>query len=446
MHCEKNNNKISAMKNNKENYLKILALILILIGAQSTLKAQFSMDAQIRPRAEYRNGFKQLVNETNDPAFFISQRTRLNVGFKSDKIQLGISVQDVRVWGDQPQLVATSNQLMLHQAWAAYLFNDHLKLKVGRQELVYDDARILGNVDWAQQARSHDLALLTYENTFKLHLGVAYNQEQERLIGTDYQVNNYKTMQFAWFHKSFDKLNLSLLAMNNGWQFDYVEDGLDKSKTVFAQTFGGRVVYKQNKLDLNAAAYLSTGKDASDRDLSAYYLTAGANYAANSDWIFGLGWEYLSGTSEIERSKNPDYTNKSFNPYYGTNHKFNGFMDYFYVGNHINSVGLSDVYVSAKYRQEKWNLAGTLHFFNAANEVLNKDIVNVNEAMSNGLGTELDLVFSYNLSPQVGLSVGYSQMFGTKTLEMLKGGDSGITNNWAWVMINFKPTLIKEIF
>ncbi|MDY0076606.1 MAG: alginate export family protein [Bacteroidales bacterium] len=435
------------MENIKRHYFKLVTLSILLIGIQSGINAQFSLDAQIRPRAEYRNGFGKLINDTDDPAFFISQRSRLNAGFKSDKIQLGISIQDVRVWGDQPQLVANSNQLMLHQAWAAYLFNDHLKLKLGRQELVYDDARILGNVDWAQQARSHDLALLTYENTFKLHLGVAYNQEKEKSIGTDYQVNNYKTMQFAWFHKDFDKWNLSLLAMNNGWQFDYTELGIDKSKTVFAQTLGGRVVYKQDKLDLNASGYFSTGKDASDRDLSAYYIGAGANYAANSNWVFGLGWEYLSGTSELERDINPDYTNKSFNPYYGTNHKFNGFMDYFYVGNHINRVGLSDIYASAKFRREKWDLAGTLHFFSAANEVLNKDIINVNEAMSNGLGTELDLVFSYKLSPQVELSAGYSQMFGTKTLEMLEGGgDSGITNNWAWLMINFKPQLIKELF
>lgn len=426
--------------------LKLVVFSFFILGLQPLLKAQFSMDAQIRPRVEYRNGFKELVDKTNDPAFLISQRTRINAGFKSDKILMGISIQDIRVWGDQPQLVANSNQLMMHEAWAAYLFNEHLKLKVGRQELVYDDARILGNVDWAQQARSHDMALLAYEQQFKLHLGAAYNQGQERLTGTDYQVDNYKTMQFAWFNKGFGKLNLSLLVMNNGWQFDYEEQGIDKSKTVFAQTLGGRVVYKQNKLDLNAAGYFSTGKDTNDRELSAFYLAAAANYAASSNWAFGLGWEFLSGTSELEKAKDPGYTNKSFNPYYGTNHKFNGFMDYFYVGNHINSVGLSDIYASAKYAEEKWNIVGTLHFFNAANEILNQDIINVAEAMSNGLGTELDLVFSYKLSPQVALSAGYSQMFGTKTLEMLKGGDSGITNNWVWVMVNFKPQLIKELF
>jgi hypothetical protein len=34
---------------------------------------------------------------------------------------------------------------------------------------------------------------------------------------------------------------------------------------------------------------------------------------------------------------------KSFNSLYGTNHKFNGWVDYFYVGNHAESIGLVDI-------------------------------------------------------------------------------------------------------
>ncbi|MBU1368000.1 MAG: alginate export family protein [Bacteroidetes bacterium] len=435
------------MKKTVKNLTRLFLLAGIIGGIQPLLKAQFSLEAQIRPRTEYRNGFKQLVTEDAESAFFVSQRSRLNALYKKDKVQLGISFQDVRVWGDQPQLAASSNQLMVHQAWAAYLINDHLKFKLGRQELVYDDARILGNVDWAQQARSHDLALLTYEQNFKLHIGAAYNQQEERLLGTDYQIaNNYKTMQFAWFHKKFDHWNLSLLVLNNGWQHDYITDEVEKYKTVFSQTLGGRFSYLHKAFRFNAASYFSTGKDANDRALAAYYFAADANYKANSNWNFSLGWEYLSGTSELEKLNNEDYTNKSFNPYYGTNHKFNGYMDYFYVGNHINSVGLSDVFLSAKYQQTKWNLQGALHFFSAANEVLNQDVINALEAMPNKLGTEFDLVYSYQLSPQVALSAGYSQIFGTKTLEMLKGGDADTANNWAWLMINFNPKLIQELF
>jgi hypothetical protein len=48
------------------------------------------------------------------------------------------------------------------------------------------------------------------------------------------------------------------------------------------------------------------------------------------------------------------------------------------------------------------------------------------------------------LAPYASLTAGYSQMFGTETLQKLRGGDYKQTNNWAWLMISFKPVFIKE--
>jgi hypothetical protein len=78
-----------------------------------------------------------------------------------------VAVQDVRVWG---QDASTNNRitnsalngLMLHEAWAEISLLDTNKtklgkefaLKIGRQELLYDDSRLLGNLDWLQQAQA----------------------------------------------------------------------------------------------------------------------------------------------------------------------------------------------------------------------------------------------------------------------------------------------------
>ena len=97
--------------------------------------------------------------------FFISQRTRLNLGYKNPRFSVGITVQDVRVWG---QDASTINRyaapgldgIMIHEAWAQVNLLDtarkdmELQVKLGRQELNYDDARLLGNLDWLQQARA----------------------------------------------------------------------------------------------------------------------------------------------------------------------------------------------------------------------------------------------------------------------------------------------------
>ena len=69
----------------------------------------------------------------------------------------------------------------------------------------YDNARFMGNLDWAQQGRSHDALLFTKQDADRnsqLHLAFAFNQpygfEPANLSGTDYLgINNYKSMIFV---------------------------------------------------------------------------------------------------------------------------------------------------------------------------------------------------------------------------------------------------------
>jgi hypothetical protein len=64
--------------------------------------------------------------------------------------------------------------------------------------------------------------------------------------------------------------------------------------------------------------------------------------------------------------------------------------------------------------------------------------------MSKGLGTEIDLFFSFKLTKGVSFKGGYSQMFASETMEAVKGGSGSETNNWAYAMILFKPTLFEH--
>lgn len=63
---------------------------------------QFDMSAEIRPRFESRRGFKELISPDESASNFVSQRTRLSFDFEMDRISLGVSIQNVRVWGDAP--------------------------------------------------------------------------------------------------------------------------------------------------------------------------------------------------------------------------------------------------------------------------------------------------------------------------------------------------------
>ena len=409
--------------------------------------AQFSLSGEVRPRMEYLHGYSTLTDKDADPAGFASQRTRINFNYSNDRVKMGVSMQDVFIWGSQPQLFSTSNNLSVHQAWGQYFLTPSLSLKLGRQELVYDDERIFGSSNWDQQGRSHDVALLRYDGMLRIDIGAAFNQDHKHLSGTYYGLHNYKMMQFVWLNTDIvDDLNLSLLFLNNGYQYDgeLFDDNSDtKKKDVFNQTLGGRLVYAPGGFNVHASAYYTMGKDMEDRDLSAYYVGLGADYDLNREWTFGMGWELLSGTDQKDMIENPDgYKNRSFNPFYGTSHKFNGFMDYFNAnGNWANSVGLNDLFASVQFARRNFEVNLTGHAFLTAADVVKDG--NVNEKMESYLGTEIDLTMSYKLSKTSNVVLGYSQMIGSETLQTLKGGDKDACNNWAYLMFTFKPVFLK---
>ena len=408
------------------------AFSLILFLSLTSVYSQFTVDAKLRPRFEYRHGYKTLFPDDTDPATFISQRTRLNFGYKTEKFHLYLSPQDVRVWGDVPQLnVADENGFSLHQAWADVLLVSELSLKIGRQEIVYDDQRFFGNVDWAQQGRSHDAAILKFEPTYlKLHLGVAYNQDDESLTGNTLTTNTYKSLQYIWLHKDWEKLSASFLFLNNGLQYINETDE-PKNETRYSQTAGVHLKAKVDKFHFASNLYYQFGKDVSNNDLSGYLLSLEANYSAMENLNIGLGGELQSGNDYGAPSNGK---NKAFNPLYGTNHKFNGFMDYFYVGNHINNVGLVDLFGNVKYSfNKKSNINLALHQFLAA--------AKINDGASKSLGFELDLVTSHKLSEFVSLQAGYSQFFTSGGIETVKNNFDDNSNNWGWAMITIDPVL-----
>jgi hypothetical protein len=61
--------------------------------------------------------------------------------------------------------------------------------------------------------------------------------------------------------------------------------------------------------------------------------------------------------------------------------------------------------------------------------------------MDKYLGTEIDFSGNLKLSKSVTISLGYSQMFGTESLQNLRGGDRDATQNWARASVHFHPNL-----
>ena len=202
---------------------------------------------------------------------------------------------------------------------------------------------------------------------------------------------------------------------------------------------GVGISFKNDKWDTNLGLYGQSGKRVvanTSNNLSAYYAGLNVGYAINTKFKTTLGYEFLSGKNQDDTST--DF--KSFTPIFGTNHAFNGFMDYFYVGNHQNSVGLQDIFLKLNYTQNKWQFNLIPHLFSAPNTVLDASL----NKMDSNLGTEIDFTTSCNLQKDVVATAGYSQMFGSKTLEVLKGGNKEYTTNWVWIMVSINPRIFTS--
>ena len=186
-----------------------IAIIGLLFLINRNANAQFTLSAEFRPRTEYVHGIKSPVDSAQNPALFTSQRARLSFDYKHKSYETFLSLQDIRTWGSEPQLNFTDANSSVHEAWGKINFNKKSSIKLGRQEVIYDDQRIFGSVNWTQQARSHDAAIFRYkDSTLIIDFGGAYNQNSPQLSTTSYNVpNSYKSLQLFWLNKTYKKLS-----------------------------------------------------------------------------------------------------------------------------------------------------------------------------------------------------------------------------------------------
>lgn len=417
-----------------------LLLPLIAWSQDQNKENSFSMSAQIRPRAEYRNGVMSPRNEGAKPATFINNRARLSMEYKRSDLTLKMSAQHVGVWGQDPQ-IDKNGRFILNEAWARLNFGKGFFTQIGRQTLSYDDERILGGLDWNVAGRYHDALKLGYENQkHHLHLILAFNQNDEKVIGGTYYQKGaqpYKNMQTIWYNYTAPKnFTGSLLFMNLGLETG--DAAIQKSNTRYLQTMGTYLTYKIGSWDLNGAFYYQCGKNQLASDVSASMWSIRGNWNISSKWGLILGSDHLSG----DRQDSKKY--EAFDPLYGTHHKFYGAMDYFYATLFTNGLnpGVWDNQVGIAFKPGKTTLLTlNYHYFAATTDV---DWNGKN--YDRGLGSEFDLQIDWTLAKDVKLSAGYSFMAGTETMDIVKGGNHDSWQDWGWLSLNINPKIFSTLW
>jgi len=450
-----------------------LFIILFSLTLMSELKAQFTISGQLRTRTELRDGQGTPSVQDTVPAIFTSQRTRINFGYSGYRFKVYTAIQDARVWGQDASstnrnTTDPNDGLMIHEAWGEFSLVDtgrvvkNFTVKIGRQELVYDDSRLLGNLDWLQQARRHDAALVKFDHAgWTAHVGAAFNQNAERKSNTIYNgvpsgytagTNGvgamYKSMQFLYVSKKLPFGNASILAVKDDFsKFHYAPADIAKVTPIYEQAVWSRYTVGAyavgtafKKMSFTASAYYQGGHFREGTKLNEYLLSLSTLYAAGRKFSVGPGVDITSGNN----GSDPSQRYQRFDPLYGTPHKFWGFMDYFYVADGFGPNGLIDYYLKTRYKpKEKITLTLDAHQF-----VLPQAVTDESGAvLGKGLGTELDFAFNYTMTKQITIEGGYSSMFSTTTMlatkvKNVKANDT--FSNWAYLMISIKPEFILK--
>jgi hypothetical protein len=504
-------------KKMKKNHKSKWGLVFMSLLACSTLThAQITLTGQIRTRTELRDGLATLNPIGAKAAAFTTQRSGLTFGYKWDRLTFGATLRDVRVWGQDASTIsnADGNRLFLHEAWAEVILAniadttlkfkafDNLSVKIGRQEFIYDDVRLLGNLDWLQQGRRFDAMLFKgMKSGWQIDLGLAFNQNTDAFgtkgtfytpgnvpayvanskgnyvtipagfvptsgkggapvlanaVSTNAQNQQFKSLQFLYLSRKFGQTKLSVLALKDDFQ-KYRIDSLGSSSAgvVYGRRYdveGVNTRYTYGAMltglignassKLGKIAWQAFGYSQAGKDRDGLELAAhhyGANFMLQRGKLsFGPGYEVLSGNNTIS----PSGKNNRFDPLYGTPHRHWGYMDYFYVGTGSPAGGLANAFFKTKYVANP-NLFVTLDFHNFALASPTKNGLDASGGkLDSQLGTEIDLLINYNLNKFTNVELGYSHLQATNSLEYVKLTSMDKAKhgaNWLYLMLNIRP-------
>ena len=402
----------------------------------------FIVDVNFMTRGELRyGGLSTQANENDkDRARFVLARTRLGVGYSRKWLDLRVTAQHSGIWGE-----AGKGTISVYEAWARLKSNNGMFAQIGRQELNYDDERILGRNDWAMAANSHDAVRVGIERSdHKAHVILAYNQTSQNINGgtvytTESGAYPHRSLIAAWYHYDAPKVpvSASLLFTNIGMQNPNEEN----PKVRFQQLIGGYANFHPHKWNVEASYYHQMGHDEFNTPISAWMASVKADFTPVEQWTITAGYDYLSGDDnpivpaigQIGLTKHTKV--KGFSTVYGSHHKFYGAMDFFYVSAYYGGYtpGLQNLFSEVTCRPVKnLSLKAGYHYLLTAS--------NINNA-GRTLGHELEITTGYNVLKDVKISAGYTYMSGSPTLEQLHRVKGKNHLHWGWLMLSVNPSI-----
>lgn len=251
-------------------------------------------------------------------------------------------------------LIADPENTELNRAYLQYESQSFLgtpvsaKAKAGRQRIIYDDARFIGNVGWRQNEQTYYSAFgQTNLSVDDLQVQYAYLWDIQRIFGD--QGPSSSTHDFSSDshlarvnYKGFEHLDLTAFA----YLLDFEKDSPSNSSNSYGVRGAGRCAFDET-WSLGYSASYAFQTDAANNPVSyeVHYFWGHLDVKKDDLGSFGVTYEFLGS----------DDGKAVFVTPLATGHKFNGFADAFLDNGGVR--GLQDLAFTVTPKLP-WKLGG----------------------------------------------------------------------------------------
>jgi len=446
----------------KRLLLSVFAAALTAAVAMPAMATTFSFQGQYRVRGEYR-GNPGFVDSGASSGVLQRVRLTTNADITSDT-SVKITLQDSRMWGGTsntpgnggPTLTDTgANTLDLHEAYVKVdnIFGKPVSLKIGRQELVYGDQRLIGAFGWNNNGRSFDAIKANFSNSaVSIDAFASKINDNTPGLGTNcVDTSGGAALCGSDEDQDFYGINASIKAIPNNTIEAYVyywRDG--NANTAFGQTLSGGMVgantFAPGETAIKASNLYTYGVRAkghykafdyglelpfqsgnidttvTNYSISSFAFTAKAGFTLPTSMKIRIGAEY--DTSQGDDDGGADTDIETFFNLFPTNHGHYGLMDQQGWRNvdawNVNvkadvtsKLKLYAAFWSFKLNEEKDAWYGAAQWNNTPGGLRGASLTNT----ESDLGTELDIVATYKYNSALTAQLGLARYFTGKFLE-----------------------------
>jgi hypothetical protein len=395
-----------------------------------TILPRLTLQTEWRLRGEERinNDFNNL--DANNPHDSHS-RLRLGFSYKGDGytafLQPQWAVVDNTHWANA---TGTHHDLDIHQGFVD-IKSAYGRWRLGRQEMLFGDARLIGNGNWSAIGRSFDGARLTLSDkrtstdVFATVLGHAYPKTNQPVLAGVYG------------------------AVRRSPSLSYDVYALYKTMPVTAATnqqivtIGTRPVWvPARRVDTKLEAVYQFGtNEARPVSAWAYAIVAGYTFPGRAGLRVGIERDAASGGNPTGTG-----TYQTFDQIFPTNHQHYGIIDL------VGWRNMEDWRITASAKPaDKLTVQLDGHFFSLQNAhdfwygdggrtVVNaagKPFRDPTGAAGKDLGVEFDAQATYRLSKMVSLGAGYARFVPGDFVKATNGGRAD-TSDWFYLMAELK--------